>query len=234
MQPNELADQLAKIYGDRLVSVVLYGSAANGDFHKGHSDFNIIIVLKAVSSAEVSKSSPVVKKWIKQGNPAPLFFTKEIIDSSIDVFPIEFFDIKERHKVILGADLFSNIKINPKNLRHQCEHELRSKLLALIQKFNLIADSPKAVIKLIIDSSSSFFSIFGGVLRLAGTRPASAKRELSGQIAKFAGFEPALLNEIIRVREGALVWNRNEAQQKFEQYLTSIETVVNYVEVFKH
>ncbi len=42
---NELVERLTKTYQDRLVSVVLYGSAAVGDHHGRYSDLNVLCVL---------------------------------------------------------------------------------------------------------------------------------------------------------------------------------------------
>ena len=230
MKLTELTDELKNIYGENLESVILYGSAADGEFHDGLSDYNTIVVLKNLAAAELAKSAKLIKKWSKKNNPVPLFFTKEIINSSIDVFPIEFFDIKERHKVMFGSDPFEKISIDLKNLRHQCEHELRSKLLSLNQKFTILSDSPKEIIRLILESSSSFFAIFGGVFRLAGKRPVASKKGLAEDICQLVDTNPTTLLEILDVREKTRSWKNEDAVKKFQQYLTSIEAVVRFVD----
>lgn len=230
MKPAELTTQLKTVYGENLASVILYGSSADGDFQKGYSDHNVIIILRNLAPVEIAKSNTTIKKWAKAGNPLPLFFTTQIINEAADVFPIEFYDIKERHKVLYGSDPFINIKIDLKNLRHQCEHELRSKLLNLRPRLALFADKPRELINLIIGSSSSFFAIFGGVLQLTGIKPESSKRAIAEQLAKVADMNPSIFIEIVDVREGARIWRKEEAIEKFESYLTSIEGVVKYVD----
>ena len=42
---KDMVDDLMEALGDRLQSIVLYGSAARGDFQKATSDFNLFIVL---------------------------------------------------------------------------------------------------------------------------------------------------------------------------------------------
>ncbi len=232
MNPQELTDKLRDAYGENLASVILYGSAADGEYHKGLSDYNIIIVLKNLAPVELAKPNAILKKWVKAGNPPPIFFSPEIISGSADVFPIEFFDIIERRKVLFGSDPFKEVKIDPKNLRHQCEHELRSKLMTLHSRVALIADQPKELIRLILESSSSFFAAFGGILRLAGARPKPSKKELAEQITKLTGIDTSIFMEVVEVREGSKIWRKEEALEKFEQYLTSIESVVKYVDKF--
>ncbi len=230
MEPKEFAHQLAGIYENNLESVILYGSAADGEFHKGHSDYNVLIVLKALAPIEIAKSGKLVGKWIKDGNSLPLFFSPEMISTSIDVFPIEFFDIKELHKVLFGNDPFAKMMIDGRNLRHQCEHELRSKLLTLYSTLPTIADQPKKLIKLITESSSSFFAIFRGVLRVAGVSPSGSKKVMIEQLTKLIDFDPAMFIEIIDTRAGMTAWRKDEALEKFEQYLTSIDAVVRFVD----
>ena len=46
---NQLVEKLRKAYGDRLVSVILYGSAAAGDHQAKFSDFNILCVVTAIA-----------------------------------------------------------------------------------------------------------------------------------------------------------------------------------------
>ncbi len=230
MNPQELTDRLRDLYGDNLESVILYGSAADGEFHKGHSDYNTIIVLKDLCPVELAKPNAILKKWVKEGNPPPMFFSPEIISASADVFPIEFFDIIGRRKILFGSDAFKDVRIDPKNLRHQCEHELRSKLMTLHSRLALIADRPKEVLRLMTTSSSSFFAAFGGILRLAGARPKLSKKELAEQMTKLTGIDTSIFIEVVEVREGSRIWRKEEALEKFEQFLTSIESVVRYVD----
>jgi hypothetical protein len=52
---EQLVEKLKKAYGERLVSVVLYGSAAAGDHHEGFSDFNILCVLSGADTARTGR-----------------------------------------------------------------------------------------------------------------------------------------------------------------------------------
>src|SRR5206468_1767011 len=51
---NQLLEKLTKSLGDRLVSVVLYGSAVTGDHHEAFSDLNVLCVLQHVTSSALS------------------------------------------------------------------------------------------------------------------------------------------------------------------------------------
>src|SRR5260370_38212650 len=87
---TELVGRLKKAQGDRLISVVLYGSAA-GDDHLGKfSDLNILCVLSEVTPRELSQSEPIFRWWRGQGNPAPLLLSEHEVQTSPACFPIQF------------------------------------------------------------------------------------------------------------------------------------------------
>ena len=43
---SDLSEKLVSVFGDRLLSVILYGSAAMDDWQERRSDLNILCVLK--------------------------------------------------------------------------------------------------------------------------------------------------------------------------------------------
>jgi len=65
-----------------------------------------------------------------------MIFTVSEFLSSDDVFPIEYLDMKDGHKLLYGRDFLSEINVSDANLRHECEFDLRSKLLKLRAKLS--------------------------------------------------------------------------------------------------
>ncbi len=53
----------------------------------------------------------------KQEKHLPLFLTEEQINSSTDIFPIEFLDMQENYTVIYGKDVLRDISVDIKNLQ---------------------------------------------------------------------------------------------------------------------
>src|SRR5450756_2917389 len=58
---TQLIGKLQKAYGERLVSVVLYGSAATGDHHADFSDINILCVLSEISPRELASGEDIFR-----------------------------------------------------------------------------------------------------------------------------------------------------------------------------
>ena len=56
-----LTQALCRAYGDRLVSLTLYGSAASGDFVDKHSNLNLLAVLKHCPPEIVQKAAGAMR-----------------------------------------------------------------------------------------------------------------------------------------------------------------------------
>ncbi len=104
---EQLVEKLAKAYGDRLVSVVLYGSAAAGDRQEKFSDYNVLCVLNCLGPRELSDSEAIFRWWRELGSPSPLLLTEQEVVTSTDCFAIEFSDMKRQHQLLAGGVLIS-------------------------------------------------------------------------------------------------------------------------------
>src|SRR5580700_4263032 len=130
----ELVDRLKQAEGERLLSVILYGSAAAGEHNEHFSDLNVLCVLTRITPSELADSEPIFKWWRAQGNPSPLLLSEDELRTSTDCFPVEFHDMQERHRILYGADVIQDLVIDRTFYRAQVEMELRAKLLRLRQK----------------------------------------------------------------------------------------------------
>jgi hypothetical protein len=115
---------------------------------------------------------------------APLFLSKEYIFSSTDVFPVEFLDMQENYDVLYGEDILKEIHVDLKNLRFQCEQELKGKLLNLKQLYIRLCDQPANLKEPLFKSFTSILHILRNVLRLKGIQPAYQKEALLKELAQ--------------------------------------------------
>ena len=75
---NELVDRLTKAYDDRLVSVVLYGSAAVGRSSRTVLRHQCSLRAEAGDAARAGRiGEPVFRWWREQGNPSPLLLSQD-------------------------------------------------------------------------------------------------------------------------------------------------------------
>jgi predicted nucleotidyltransferase len=227
---NQLVEKLQKAYQDRLVSVVLYGSAAAGEHHGRYSDLNILCVLHEITPRELGDAEAIFLWWRKKGNPSPLLLSEEEVQDSSDCFPIEFHDIKERHRLLAGRDVVSGMVLDKSFHRAQVEHELRAKLMRLRQKAGGVLSDGDLLRRLLVDSVSTFCMLMRHALLLAGVEAAFGKREVLEQARKHFGIDPAPFLALLDLREERIKPRELDAASVFGKYLKEIQTVVEAVD----
>lgn len=226
---QELVARLRQAEQDRLLSVILYGSAATGDHHEDFSDLNVMCVLSQVTPAELGACEPVFRWWREQGNPAPLLLSEEEVRTSTDCFPIEFHDMKERREVLFGKDVVETLAIDNVFYRAQVEHELRAKLLRLRQKAAAVLGEKQALLRLMIDSVSSFFVLARHALLLSGAEAGWQKRQIAGNLGSI-GVDAAPFDTLLDLREKKKKSGDVNPQSLFASYLKQIEALVAHVD----
>ena len=68
----EFTQDYQAIYGTDLLSIILYGSGARGDYIPGRSDLNFLIVLTEDGIKGLHRAFKVVAKWHRRRVATPL------------------------------------------------------------------------------------------------------------------------------------------------------------------
>src|SRR2546423_14297229 len=89
MTLEQFAAAVAAALGERVVALLLYGSAARGTHVSGRSDMNTLLICDAVDEALFARLVPAVREWGRGGHPAPLLLTGRGGQTSADPVPIE-------------------------------------------------------------------------------------------------------------------------------------------------
>lgn len=118
MVENRYAEKIKDVLGENLVTLAEYN---NGD------EVRCLAICNSLDFKTLTD--------LKVLDPIPIIFTKDEIKNALDVFPVEFLNIKRHHDIIHGEDILKDITVSRKNLRHQLEFEFRSKLIHLRQSY---------------------------------------------------------------------------------------------------
>ena len=215
--------EMLSIHGDKIISVALYGSAVGKDFSKKASDINIAVIFSEIGYLELKKSQKLISKGIKKRIPAPLFLTKSYIESSSDVFPIEFLEMKENHTTIDGDDILSGLEVSSDNLRLECESQIKGKLIRIRQAYLEIGGKKGGVEKLLKESLNSLIPVFKGLLRLKGIVPTSSKEEILRETTKAFEGNPEVFVKIFQDRQNDERIAGKDIESFFEMYLTQLQ-----------
>ncbi len=202
---EEYKEDLLEIYGKKFVSCYLYGSALTPSYVPGVSDLNFLIILSEVNINDLKAYSKVYKKWQKKQVSPPIIATPEYIRSSLDVFPLEFSEMKENHLLVYGADFLSGVEIPLENLRLQIESELKGKLLKFRQGIIFLSNDSTEYKNFFLRTVNSFLPIFRGVLRLYNVRVPYDFLELANKLSDITGFDKNILYEVWEIKKGGLI-----------------------------
>ncbi|MFH1317820.1 MAG: hypothetical protein ABIH71_02245, partial [Candidatus Omnitrophota bacterium] len=172
------------IHGDNLVSVFVYGSATGENYIPKVSDINSVFVFKKLEFAIFRSSLNVISKGIPKKIAAPLFLTKDYINSSLDVFPIEFLDMKENYILLYGEDVLSGLEIKGEHIRLFCEQQIKGKLIRIRQAYLEVGLKKKGLEALLKESLNALIPIFRNLVRLKGSQPAVKKTEIISQLCQ--------------------------------------------------
>ena len=227
---KELVQRLKSAAGENLVSVVLHGSAASQEFHAEFSDLNLLCIVGELSAAAMQSLSPALNWWTGLKYPAPLFFTRAELQRVADVFPIEMLDIKDRHHILYGEDLFHELQVPMALHRVQLEHEIRTKLLFLRQHYMTVSRDEAKVRHLMLDSLSNFLVLFRHALIAMGDAPPYHRSEVAQRLGAKVGFDPGPFEQLLHVRERRLKAEALDVQRVFTAYLQAIQKVIQAVD----
>ncbi len=226
----EFVTRIREAAPTNLVSVIVFGSAAAGDFHPEFSNLNLFCVVRDSSFSALQALAPVAKWWDKQKQPPPLFMTRDEIERSADVFSIEFMDMQQHHRVVFGEDVIKSLHI-PSNLhRIQVEYELREKLSLLRQHLLLASGNDTRMWELLTRSVSSFVTLFRHALMLRGQNAPAGKRDSVQALAKLAGFDASGFLQVLDVRERKIERSKLNVADVFSRYLSALEHVTAAVD----
>ena len=227
---ERFVDDYRETYGQDLVSIILYGSGARGEYVPNKSDINFLVIISELGMSNLSKAIPLVASWHRYRVSTPLFLTEASVVSSLDTFPIEFLNIRTCYRLVHGKDILRDILFDKKYVRLQCERELKGKLVQLRERF-LGSEGRKARVQALINSSLlTFLSLFQAILFLLDREPTTDKHELVTRVARETGLNKELFRELLSIKEGRQRVRPQGAVSLMERYIEEIRKLSGFVD----
>ena len=230
---NEFVDKLRNAAGDNLTSVILYGSAADGEFHAQYSDLNLLAIVRDASFAALGRMADAIEWWQKKKHRPPLVLTESELKNSTDVFSIEFIDMKQRYHVLYGQDALRDLAVPMQWHRAQLEYEVREKLFLLRQHLLLAGTHDKSLWEAMLNSLSSFTTLFRHVLIEMGEPGRKHSREAVQELGSRLNFDASVFVQLIEIRAQSLDRKRLAAADVAAKYLAAIEKVTDAVDTMQ-
>jgi DNA-binding transcriptional MerR regulator len=216
-------NELLKIHQDNLVSIFVCGDTAGTDYVPKVSNITLLVILEKLEFQDLQKSLKLVSKGINKKISAPLFLTRKHMETSTDVFPVEFLEMKENHLLLYGEDLLSSLQVNPANIRLFCEEQIKGKLIRIRQAYLEIGLKRKGIEALLKESLASLTPIFRNLIRLKGKTLPVKKEEIYVQLSAEFDLDRDVFLAILRDTKNDEKISGQDVEVFFERYIAQIQ-----------
>lgn len=234
---NILVNDLKQIFGKRLISIIQYGNIVPKSNktkfvcsilpNRNKIPVEMVVILDKLESSDLKCANKPILKWKKTAQPLPIFMDKDEWFNSTDIYPMEYSDIKSRHKILYGEDLTESIKINKSYLRLQCEYELKNVLIRLRETYLGNANNKKYINFIILDNLNKIINIFRSVLELLEMSAPEDAELMINQLTEKTEID---LNLFIDLNKENNVSNTEET---IKEIIDSLTILLKYVDSFE-
>jgi len=226
-------DEILEKYRDRIHSIYVTGTAITDDYSEKSSDVNSIFVLKEMDIRFLKILAPLGKKYGKDRVAAPLIMTPDYINASRDVFPVEFLNFKLIHATVFGEDIFKDIEIRRKDLRHQCEREIKTKLIWLRQGYLSSLGDRKMLTEGFAKSITGYIPLFRALIVLFGKEPPIKQEDVITALSKAVDVNTDVFAKVLREKRDRTRPSVDELNTIFEDYYVATEKLGKMVDEIK-
>jgi len=222
---------VVKDSGELLHSIHLTGSALTEDYDRKTSDINSVIVLKQMDLGFLEALAPKGRRYRKSSIASPLIMTPEYIQNSLDVFPIEFLNLRLCHHTVYGDHIFADIAIKREDLRLQCEREIRVKLIGLRQGYLSSMGEPDKLAEGFTSSITGYIPLLRGLIELTGTEPPLPSHEVIDVLSRSISVDCSVFMEVLNAKKAG--FGKTALDTIFERYYKATEQVGKVVDDIK-
>ena len=219
-----------EVFGDDLISIMLYGSATGSDYRPGKSDINFMIVLSEEGIERLNRAFEILKKWRKRNVAIPLFLTENYVKTSMDVFPIEYLNFQRNYIPVYGKDILKDLSFDHEFVRLQCEREIKGKLLLLREAYLETSGKGRALKEVISQSTRAFVAIFEALLHVKGLELPKEKLEIIRATAQAFDMDSNVFEKLLDVKEDKVKLSDEDMRRLFQAYLTEVRKLSKLVD----
>ena len=220
-------------YQEKIHSINVTGTAITDDYDEKVSDVNSVFILKEMDLKFLELIAPLGKKYGKNKVAAPLIMTPDYIKTSLDVFPIEFLNFKLIHSTVFGEDILENIEITKMDLRHQCERELKAKLIWLRQGYISSQGDRKMLTEGFVNSIAGYIPLFRGIIVLLGKEPPLIQKEVITALSEAADINTGVFANVLKGKHDKIKLSIEELNTIFEDYYAATEKLGKIIDEIK-
>jgi predicted nucleotidyltransferase len=170
-----------KAFADQLVSVVLYGSAAEGKL-RSTSDVNLILLLKTFDRSLADQIREPLRLAEAAIKLRVMFLLQDELQPASQAFAVKFADIARRRLILYGEDPFASMSVSRDDAIFRLKQTLLNLTLRLREAYVSRSLREEQLANVIANCAGPLRACALTLLELEG-RPASSPKEALEQIA---------------------------------------------------
>ncbi|MBF0504945.1 MAG: hypothetical protein HQL14_07580 [Candidatus Omnitrophica bacterium] len=227
---SQFALKLLEKLTDNIKAILVHGSSAGINYNPGVSNVNVAIIVEKLDFNVLKQVFGLLKEARRHKIAPPLLLTQEYVNKALDVFPIEFSEIKERHITIFGDDFFTNLDIPLKDVRLLCEQQVKGKLLHLRQAYLTIGSSPAMLKNFVSKAFSDLLPVFRRLIDLKGEVPCERKEDMLHQLAVIFSLDGPLLLALYHDKAKKILISPQQVELHFQNFINQLETLSRHMD----
>jgi hypothetical protein len=205
----------------------------NPGFDPTKRHVNVLVVTRELPIGKLDGLAAAIPHSQRPPHIDPMFLTMQQVQRSLDVFPIEWLDLKERHWRLEGVDLFDTLEVPQTYLRLQIEQELRGKHLRLKQEYLTGAAHPEYLHAALARLASGFHTLFRSLIRLHGEAPPATLERVITRVAEIHDLDAGALQGAHKLRALRKHPGAEETRAIFKAFLAQVERLTSAVDALR-
>ena len=171
--------------GDALISVVLFGSAAE-DRLRADSDVNLLLLLKSFEAPRIDALREALRLAHAAARVEAMFLLEAELPVAAELFAVKFNDIRARHRVLYGADPFATLRIDAAELRRRLREVLLNLAIRLRERYALVSLREEQLAGVLADAAGPLRAAAVALLELRGQHAIAPRAALESVAATTA------------------------------------------------
>jgi hypothetical protein len=216
-----------------IISMYVIGSAVTNDFHPKNSDINTLLVVKEIKIPFFDFISTLGKRYGKKRVRAPLVMTKNYICRSLEVFPLEFLEMKLINQLAYGDDVLKDIKIEKADIRLQCERELKGKLENLCLYYIKAMGNKATLMDVFVGSLPDYFPAFRGILFLHNQKIPREKGDVLYALEEHLNIDVSVFKKLLELKSRNVYPPLEVLKEIFKNLYHTLDILARNVDEFE-
>jgi len=235
--PSEVQELLQRyvkettaLFGQQLEGIILYGSAVRGEFLPGRSNVNLLLLVNGYEREGLKRYAKAQRRWSREQFAVPLLLTEADLTKPGTVFPLEYLEIQEQHRVLWGRDPFIGLHIDRTHLGYQVRQGLEGNLLRLRQRFIEGGGTEEAITMLLPLSLTALLPCLRGLQRLAGEPPLFHSEPLLANVQAMTGLDLTGFMDVLHLKRGIISPGPVEVPRLYDRYVENLQRLISQVQ----